>query len=151
MSAKPLPNLEPTAPRPASLIILAGLRFVAGLWELFTGGLLLAGSGWFGFLATQAAEEWLFQLGALTALTVGGLGLAQFLFGLLDFFIAWGVWSKQGWAWWTLLFDVLIGSACPLAAALTGNPLPVLAVLLNGLTMAILFSPEVLQAMRIRL
>jgi len=108
--------------RPGSVIILAVLRILSGLWGLASGCALI-------FIA---------------------VGAVLILFALLDFVLAWGIWEMHHWAWWVTMgvaVASIIGSA---ATLLGGNVTSIPSVLIDVVTIFLLLVPSTRQAMGVR-
>jgi len=136
--------------RPIGIIIVAFLRILVGLLELAGGSALVAGGGFLGIWSTRFVSEVAFWGSAMGA-TVAVIGLVFVLFGLLDFIVAWGVWTLRTWAWWIAVLDAGLGMLCPAASLLSGNASGVPVLLFNGIAFAFLLTPEVMQAMDVQL
>ena len=114
--------------RPTGISIIAGLEVLGGLFFLGIGALLFF------------AGAFVSQLTALIpGVVVGTIGVVLIIFGLVTFFIAYGVWNGRGWAWTVGVVFAALG----LIIGLMTLPGGIVTLLVDGLIIYYLTRPHV--------
>jgi len=134
--------------RLASVTIIAVLQILDGLWGLASGCALLAGGGALAAFITRFVEapRWVGgTLGGALAL----VGLVLILFALLDFVLAWGIWTLHRWAWWLTMVTAVLSVLGSLGTLSGGNVTSIPVVVMDGLTIVLLLTSDVRRALRI--
>lgn len=135
--------------RPASVTTVAVLQILDGVWGAASGCTLLAGGGALAAVIIRfvKAPRW---IGGTLGGVLAVVGLVLIIFAALDFVLAWGIWTLRRWAWWlTMITSVvsILGSASTLAG---GNVTSIPSLALDGLTILLLLTSSVRQALSIR-
>lgn len=71
---------------------------------------------------------------------IGGIML---LLGLLQLFVAWGLWTGKGWAWLLGLIFGILGIIMALASMVTGNFSSLVSLAINAIIVYYLYTPPV--------
>ena len=112
--------------RPTGITILVILEVIGGILLLIGGaGTLFLSAFITGFLPVGIP-------GAVTGLVYGFLTLVagiMVIIALIDFFIAWGLWTGKGWAWIIALILAVLGAILGLLSLPGG----IITLLINGL------------------
>lgn len=140
-----------TKPKPVGILFIVILQILDGLWGLLSGCALLAGGGALTAFLVGITEETSRWLGELVGGLVMGLAFILLFFALLDLALAWGVWALRRWAWWVTIIKAVFSIVLPLVSLLGGNLSSIPTMLLNGIILILLLTPEVMHAMKIRL
>jgi len=102
--------------RPFGVVILAILQVLGALGLLGLGGLLVAGAGFIGLAAITEIPE---LAGVITGILVA-VGAFMLLLGIISLVVAWGLWTRQGWAWTVCLILTIISLILSIPGALAG-------------------------------
>ncbi len=85
--------------------------------------------------------------------TLGGalalVGLVLILFALLDFVLAWGIWTLRRWAWWLTMITAVLSILGSLGTLVGGNVTSIPVVVMDGLTIVLLLTSDARRALRI--
>jgi lysylphosphatidylglycerol synthetase-like protein (DUF2156 family) len=108
---QPSPTAPPTAEearervtliRPRGVGILTALTVIAGIIDLFAGVLFLA------YATVSLSILYVIFVGAGPGALFSVLSFGCFIFGIVAFILAYGLWNGRGWAWiWTLISSIL--------------------------------------------
>ena len=135
--------------RSISVMVIAALKVLDGLWGLASGCALLAGGGALAAVIARFAgnaPRWMGNtLGGVLAL----VGLALILFAALDFILAWGVWTLRRWAWWLTMIAAVLSSLGSLATLVGGNLTSIPSVVINSAIIILLLTTNVRQILGI--
>lgn len=121
------------ATRPTGVTVLAVLNAVVAAFAILAALLMFAGGGMMG--AMMGAEDG----GGLFALLGAAFGVVLLLMAALYAAAAWGLWTKQRWAWYLAMVGVVIG----LLNGLISLPFGIVGLLISGFIGWYLLTPPV--------
>jgi len=91
-----------TLTRPRGVGILTALTVIAGIIDLLAGVLFLA------YATVSLSILYVIFAGAGPGALFSVLSFGCFIFGIVAFILAYGLWNGRGWAWtWTLISSIL--------------------------------------------
>jgi len=135
--------------RPMSVMAIAALKILDGLWGLVSGCALLAGGGALAAVIARFASNaprWIGDaLGGVLAL----VGLVLILLATLDLVLAWGLWTLHRWAWWLTMITAVLSILGSLATLVGGNLTSIPTVVINGVVIILLLTTNVKQTLGI--
>lgn len=122
--------------RPFGVTILAILEIIGGLLELGVGALMFTAAALFGSLIP---EEEVSGLGGFLTGLFSVIGIIFVIIGLIALFIAYGLWTGQGWAWTLCLIFSIIGIIIGILSLPTG----IISLIINILILYYITRPHV--------
>ena len=91
-----------TLTRPRGVGVLTALTVIAGIIDLLAGALFLA------YATVSLSILYVVFVGAGPGALFSVLSFGCFIFGIVAFILAYGLWNGRGWAWtWTLISSIL--------------------------------------------
>ena len=118
-------------PRPTGITILTILQIIVGIMDLLIGILLLAVYG----LALS-----LFGLGFSEGFGIFlvPLAIVSFVFGLISFVLAYGLWNGRLWAWVSTVITAIVGLTIGIIGLLFGSLANLIVIVFYALILAYL-------------
>lgn len=94
---------ERTTPaRPSGIGVLTAFTVIAGIVDLLAGALFLA------YATVSLSILYVIFAGAGPGVLFSILSFGCFIFGMVTFILAYGLWNGRSWAWiWTLIFSIV--------------------------------------------
>jgi len=114
--------------RPSGVTILSILYFLQALLTIIGGAVA------FGILSVFG------PVGIAIGTVLGGVLI---VFGLIQMFIVWGLWTGRGWARLLAIALTILGLLPDVAGALTLNPLSIVGLVIGIIILWYLFQPQV--------
>lgn len=125
---------SPSVPeaRPTGVTVLAVLNGIIGAFALLGGIGMMAGGGAMGSMMGGAE-------GGLFAAMAGVFGFVLLIMGVLYLLAAWGLWTRQRWAWYVAMVGVVLG----ILNGIVSLPFGIVGLLIAGLIGWYLLTPPV--------
>jgi Predicted membrane protein (DUF2127) len=133
--------------RPTSVTIIVVLKILDGLWGLASGCALLAGGGALAAAVLRFVRDTPQWVGGILGGALAVVGLILILFSVLDFVLAWGIWTLRRWAWWLTMIEAVLSIIGSLSTLVGGNLTSVPSVVINGVIIILLLTSNVRQAL----
>jgi uncharacterized membrane protein (DUF2068 family) len=133
--------------RPIGVTLIVILKILDGLWGLASGCALLAGGGALAAVILRFVRDAPPWVGEILGGALAVVGLILIFFSLLDFVLAWGVWTLRRWAWWLTMIEAVLSILGSVSTLAGGNLTSIPSVVLNGVIIVLLLTSSVRRAL----